>query len=337
MSQYLANASTVAVLEKSDLSLDSTLVTGIPRTNTATDSGYSGIDVAADGRIYLVDQLYQAPSAYTPPATSFNPTPQPMGVTNVNFDRVLVSSRLADRVAPEITCPPDITTNADPGQPYATLNPGTATAMDDIDGSIPVTGTRSDSRPLTDTYPVGMTIITWSAMDSGGNLATCEQMIMVIANNGPRLMKQYVMGQLQMLRPLSDKGDDDKLKKAIESLAKSLLSQYWIDDSHLVESTGTKVFDAEKDAAKKIAELSKKNKSGLTPAQLDPLNAQLVSADRTLATTAISDAIAANGNPAKISKAQSYLAKGDNDAAAGKPDAAINDYKDAWKEAVAAY
>ena len=50
----------------------------------------------------------------------------------------------------------------------------------------------------------------------------------------------------------------------------------------------------------------------------------------------INDAVAKNGNAAKISAARAYLSKGDTDVAAGKPAYAIDDYKNAWKSATAA-
>ena len=42
-----------------------------------------------------------------------------------------------------------------------------------------VTGVRSDARPLTDTYPVGTTTITWTATDAANQTATCVQTIKV--------------------------------------------------------------------------------------------------------------------------------------------------------------
>ncbi|WP_020468704.1 right-handed parallel beta-helix repeat-containing protein [Zavarzinella formosa] len=94
--KYAGNTSAIAVLNKSDLSSGGAdLLTNIARNNTDTDNGYSGIDVSYDGRLYVADQLYNittAASTYTPPATSFNPTPVGITNTRVNFDRILVSS-----------------------------------------------------------------------------------------------------------------------------------------------------------------------------------------------------------------------------------------------------
>jgi hypothetical protein len=74
VSQYLGALSTVAVLSESNLNQVNTLTTGFVHGPAGgTDSGYAGIDVAADGRLYLVDQIYDIQGSTL-------------------FDRVLVSS-----------------------------------------------------------------------------------------------------------------------------------------------------------------------------------------------------------------------------------------------------
>lgn len=80
---------------------------------------------------------------------------------------------------PVITCPPDIDTFTDPGQIYATINPGTATAVDAVSCPVAITGTRSDGQPLNATYPAGITTILWKATDAAGQTDTCVQTIKV--------------------------------------------------------------------------------------------------------------------------------------------------------------
>ena len=80
---------------------------------------------------------------------------------------------------PVITCPPDIDTFTDPGQIYATINPGTATGVDAVSCPVVISGTRSDGQPLNATYPAGMTTILWKATDAAGQMATCVQTIKV--------------------------------------------------------------------------------------------------------------------------------------------------------------
>lgn len=195
---------------------------------------------------------------------------------------------------------------------------------------------RSDALPLSDPYPVGTTIITWSASDSSGNTATCEQTVVVTAT-GPRVIKQSILDELNALLPsVTVKKDRDKLADGIKHLQNSLKPVYWVDDAHLVEPGAYKVFDEEKTTVTRLREL-KTNNSGLSATQLQDWIDLLVLADRTLALIAIDDAIAANGNAAKIAKAQDELNKGYQDTVANQPEKAIDHYKNSWKNAVAAY
>ena len=106
-------------------------------------------------------------------ATVSSTTPDPNPANNT-----AMTTTLASNPAPVITCPPNVTVGNNPGQCFATLSPGMATATDNCPGVV-VTGARSDGRPLTDSYPVGVTTITWTATDSGGRMASCAQTIKV--------------------------------------------------------------------------------------------------------------------------------------------------------------
>ncbi len=78
VSQYGDLSSAVAVLKAGDLSLEQTLYTGFLHTNTSADSGYSGIDITSDGRIFLADQVYK--TSYTDRllvSSSVGPAPIP--------------------------------------------------------------------------------------------------------------------------------------------------------------------------------------------------------------------------------------------------------------------
>ncbi len=107
-------------------------------------------------------------------ASVASPQPDPITANNSSSDSTTVSNP-----PPEITCPPDIDTFSDPGQLFATLNPGTPTATDAGGCPVVVTGTRSDGQPLNATYPVGTTTIEWKATDAANQIATCVQTIKV--------------------------------------------------------------------------------------------------------------------------------------------------------------
>ncbi|MEQ8850451.1 MAG: cohesin domain-containing protein [Phycisphaerales bacterium] len=91
----------------------------------------------------------------------------------------------SDSVAPVLSLPSDITVNADAGLCTAAVDPGMATATDNCSpvNQVTVNGTRSDSLPLTDPYPTGVTTITWVAEDACGNSTMMDQTITVNASN----------------------------------------------------------------------------------------------------------------------------------------------------------
>lgn len=98
------------------------------------------------------------------------------GNTNTANQTVIVQ----DTTPPQITCPPDITTTIDGAAcSVAMLNVGTASASDNC-GTPTVGSTRSDGKGLGDPYPVGTTLITWTATDSAGNSTNCVQQVTVL-------------------------------------------------------------------------------------------------------------------------------------------------------------
>jgi len=95
---------------------------------------------------------------------------------------------VTDNELPVIVCPPSKTVNTDPGVCYASpssVNAGSATATDNC--SYEVAGSRSDGSALTANYPVGNTIITWTATDASNNIASCSQTITVVDNVPPTI------------------------------------------------------------------------------------------------------------------------------------------------------
>jgi uncharacterized repeat protein (TIGR01451 family) len=89
-----------------------------------------------------------------------------------------------DSPSPTISCPANQTVEAPSGQGEATVSVGTPTAT----GSNVVIGSsRSDERPVTDPYPIGMTTITWSATDEFDRQAFCTQTIVVTSDDAPTI------------------------------------------------------------------------------------------------------------------------------------------------------
>ncbi|HEY0172908.1 MAG TPA: PxKF domain-containing protein [Pyrinomonadaceae bacterium] len=85
---------------------------------------------------------------------------------------------VTDNQTPAISCPANVTANTAPGSCDAAVNTGTP-AVSDNDPNVAVGGTRSDAQPLNAPYPKGTTTITWTATDTAGNSASCQQTVTV--------------------------------------------------------------------------------------------------------------------------------------------------------------
>jgi uncharacterized repeat protein (TIGR01451 family) len=83
-----------------------------------------------------------------------------------------------DGQTPSISCPANITTNTAPNSCDAMVNVGTPT-VNDNDPGVTVNGVRSDALALNAPYPKGTTTITWTATDTAGNSASCQQTVTV--------------------------------------------------------------------------------------------------------------------------------------------------------------
>lgn len=119
------------------------------------------------------------------------PAPYSLGATSVTLTatdpfgasgRCTATVTVVDSTPPVITCPASITAKGNiPNSPFANVDPGAPTATDNCSAPT-VTGTRSDGQPLSAPYPIGTTTITQTAADAGGNQASCQQTITVVAN-----------------------------------------------------------------------------------------------------------------------------------------------------------
>lgn len=81
--------------------------------------------------------------------------------------------------APTISCPADMTASTTNCEP-ATINPGTPNVSP---SGVSFDGQRSDGQTLDSPYPVGVTIITWTAVDAQARQASCSQTITVTSDD----------------------------------------------------------------------------------------------------------------------------------------------------------
>ncbi|MFD2542006.1 HYR domain-containing protein [Lacinutrix gracilariae] len=116
--------------------------------------------------------------------------PYPVGVTTITWTATDASGNdsvtceqtitVTDDEIPVITCPTDIVEAIPNGTTEASITIIEPTATENCTGIITYTGVRDDALLLTDPYPLGDTIITWTTTDAYGNVsASCDQTITV--------------------------------------------------------------------------------------------------------------------------------------------------------------
>jgi hypothetical protein len=234
---------------------------------------------------------------------------------------------VVDTEPPAITCPADILVPTDPGRSTARVTWPPPATTDNCEAAVIV-----QCSPMRGSaFPLGVTTVQCTATDAAGNSASCSFKVTV---QGPRDIKQRVLADLMALRAgVNAKPDTKKLDEAIASLRKSLDPALWLDATRLQSKHGDRVFKEEKEAVDKLEDLIKDKKSELDEAVLRNLIAQLVKADRTLATVAIHDALAGGCDRQVLVAAYKHLIKGDSEAAHGKAEKAIDEYRKAWQHA----
>ena len=103
-----------------------------------------------------------------------------------NISTCVVTVNVIDNQAPIFTfCPANINTNTDLGQCYATVVIGSATATDNCS-----LASLTNNAPAT--FPVGATVVTWTATDGSGNTSTCTQTITVTDTQLPAAICQNI-------------------------------------------------------------------------------------------------------------------------------------------------
>jgi uncharacterized delta-60 repeat protein len=175
--------------------------------------------------------------------------------------------------------------------------------------------------------PNGMIAVTGSSGGVPGSFVTSDYATVVY--------KENILDELKALRAgVTDDHDGKKLDEAIKHLTTALEPARWIDQTHLQRQGGEKVFDEERQTVHALVELLKDRKSTVPDAILQAFIDALLRADRLLAVIGVDEAEAAGVKAKKIAEDRREIAQGDDGAARGKFEEAIDHYRNAWKHAV---
>jgi hypothetical protein len=150
----------------------------------------------------------------------------------------------------------------------------------------------------------------------------------------PRALELDALADLKKYRASVTQNDiGKKLDGAILQLSAATSSSLWKDDSHLF-STSKSVFDLTQQAVKTLKGLL--SNAAVWNIGLTGNIQRFDQAMRSIAQTALNDAIARNGKADKIKAATTALANGDKDLDNNKYDSCIDDYQNAWSNAIVA-
>jgi len=104
-----------------------------------------------------------------------------------NIDTCSTVITVVDDDAPMITCPADIVVDAGSNCDTVLVLPA-ATATDNCPIPGPIVVTRSDGFPLTDPFPIGTTMVTYTVTDCGNLTASCTISVTVMDNTPPTIV-----------------------------------------------------------------------------------------------------------------------------------------------------
>ncbi len=167
----------------------------------------------------------------------------PLGTTTVTYTATDASGNVAtctfdvivvDNQAPIfVDCPADITISNDPGLCEAATLLGSPTVTDNC-------SVASVTPSFTGPFPVGTTVVTWTAIDGSGNSSICTQNVIVIDDEAPIALCQNITVQLDATGNTSIvAGDIDNGSSDNCGIATLTASQTTFDCSNIGANTVT--------------------------------------------------------------------------------------------------
>ena len=256
----------------------------------------------------------------------------PLGITSITWTAIDQSGRqatavqnvtVADREPPQIICPSPITVEFTSDEGAVVSFSGTA--IDNAPGpltvnSVPASGSN---------FPIGMTTVTFNAIDASGNSASCSFTVTVLGSKG---VLQNVLNELIALRRnVTNRQVGEKLDRIISDLTEAAGPSFWLDQTHLQPRPASlRVFQKVKESVNKLRWLIDYQRNPIPDVLLQGFINRLVGATRELAVIAINDAVRAGGNGAVISIANDELREGDRNVARGNYESGIEEYVESW-------
>jgi hypothetical protein len=135
------------------------------------------------GTSQLVVFTASAEGEYTIQASVSDDGPGTYNVAPARFTlRVLAPVVADDTTPPSITCPPAVTVSANADCEAVGVSLGSPSVSDDQDDNPAVT---NDAPGV---FPLGLTLVTWTATDASGNSASCSQMVTVGDDTPPTIV-----------------------------------------------------------------------------------------------------------------------------------------------------
>ena len=155
----------------------------VPVNVGASDNvGVQRVELFADGELvgtdYTSPYAFSWDSAGTGAGTSVILTALAYDAAG-NSGETSITITVDDNLPPVVTAPPAVSKEAT--GPLTSVNLGTATALDDTDGAVPVTA--SPTGP----FAVGQHTVVWSATDSSGNTGSAQQQVTVTDTTPPAI------------------------------------------------------------------------------------------------------------------------------------------------------
>jgi len=202
--------------------------------------------------------------------------------------------------------------------------------------SAPVHGALTGSAPDLIYTPAtnycGLDSFTFMASDGKTNSNVAQVQILVL---GARDSLEQVLNELVALQAgITNRQINEKLSEAVEHLSAGLVSSLWVDPMHLVAKKGDRIFAEAKETVRRFQELLDLKQSAIRDGVLRGFIDQIVGATRLLALVSVHEAAQAGLKPNKLAEDLRELAKGDEEATAGRFAKAIDHYRHAWKHAV---